>query len=64
MIETVDDTKPYKRFFFCEHCGSDKPWARQDWLMDAGFSYCSLFCKENHEAFLARMARKGKKIRV
>jgi hypothetical protein len=59
-----EETKTYKRFFFCENCGGDKPWARQDWLMDGMQSFCSRYCWENFQSFVARMARKGKKIRV
>lgn len=51
-----------KRFIqrFCENCGGDKPWARVEWLIVEGFSYCSRYCHENHQAFLAKLARQGR----
>lgn len=53
-----------KRFTYCEQCGGDKPWARTDWIMEFGFAFCSRYCVGNYEAFLRRLWRKGKKVRL
>lgn len=59
MIDVMED-KP-KRFFFCEHCGGDKPWARTDWVMLGSQSFCSVYCKDN---FLSYLAKRGKKLKT
>lgn len=52
-----------KRLIYCEQCGNDKPWARTDWVPAHGVNFCSWYCKQNYDAFLLRMWRKGKKVK-
>ncbi len=48
----------------CEKCGGVEPWARPNWIEnDRGQKFCSPYCLETFEAYLAALASKryGKK---
>lgn len=55
---------PFKRLISCEQCGGDKPWAITEWVKTKNGAFCSWYCKHNYDAFLLRMLRKGKKVRL
>lgn len=59
----MHDSKDFERRFpWCQHCGGDKPWAREDWIVEFGQTFCCAYCQRNFQAFLFRMAQKKKRV--